>query len=287
MINYQPLRNNMYFCTAVPTSEILVERTDLVHQTLVITITVVLLAGLTGNILSYHLVKSLKELNVATKKILQGDWDIELEKTSNDEVGELTDAFKKMALYLNEYITTTNTIAYVDMLTGVRNKTAYNETVQRLDSYIAKADVQFAVAVFDVNNLKDANDTFGHHAGDSLIKAICSHICDVFKHSPIFRIGGDEFVAVIETKDLPRCEELLKTFTEGLDDLHIEDYPDIWVSAGAGIAVYDKNLDKTFADVFDRADYLMYKNKHELKEERAARMASFNHEANSNLYHSE
>lgn len=269
VINYQPLRNDMYFCTAVPTSEILYVRTELLHQILVSTLAVAAVAGLAGIILSHSLVRPLKDLNNATKKVLKGEWDINLEKTSNDEVGELTEAFKKMVMYLNEYITTTNTIAYEDILTGVRNKTAYHESVHRIDNFISTTGVQFAIAIFDVNNLKDVNDTYGHNTGDALIQAICSHICDIFKHSPIFRIGGDEFVAIIETKDLPCCHELAEEFVNGLDNLKLEEHPDVWVSAGVGVAVYDSNVDKSYADVFDRADQLMYKNKKELKEKRA------------------
>lgn len=274
IINYQPLRNDMYFCTAVPVSEILSERTTMVHQILLGTLIVIILAGITGIYLSHNLVKPLKTLSNATKKILNGDWNIELEKITHDEVGELTEAFQKMIQYLNEYITTTNTIAYVDMLTGVRNKTAYNETVDRINSFISKGDVQFAVAVFDVNNLKDVNDNFGHNAGDALIKSICSHICDVFKHSAIYRIGGDEFAAVIETKDLLSCEELLESFIGGLKDLVLEEYPGLWISAGAGVAIYDKSIDNSFADVFERADYLMYKSKKELKQQREEALKS-------------
>jgi GGDEF domain-containing protein len=51
--------------------------------------------------------------------------------------------------------------------------------------------------MFDLNDLKHINDRYGHERGDEYIVNCCRLICQVFKHSPVFRIGGDEFVALL------------------------------------------------------------------------------------------
>lgn len=56
--------------------------------------------------------------------------------------------------------------------------------------------------VFDINNLKIINDTLGHDFGDILIIDSCKLICKVFKRSPVYRIGGDEFVVILEMMTL-------------------------------------------------------------------------------------
>ncbi|MBQ9348348.1 MAG: GGDEF domain-containing protein [Oscillibacter sp.] len=92
--------------------------------------------------------------------------------------------------------------AYSDPLTGVKSKHAYMDAADYIHRRIMAGDVkEFAVAVFDLNGLKQINDTQGHDAGDQYIKEGCSLICEVFSHSPVYRIGGDEFVAIMEGRD--------------------------------------------------------------------------------------
>ena len=70
----------------------------------------------------------------------------------------------------------------------------------------------FAVCMFDCNCLKQINDEYGHDKGDIFLKETTRIICDVFEHSPVFRIGGDEFVAVLQNGDYENREALLRLF---------------------------------------------------------------------------
>ena len=101
-------------------------------------------------------------------------------------------------------------IAYMDTLTGVGSKLAYAEEEATIDEAIREGTMSdLAVVVCDVNGLKYVNDTYGHAAGDEYIRAACQLICDVFAHSQIYRIGGDEFVAIVRGEDYERRNELL------------------------------------------------------------------------------
>ena len=123
----------------------------------------------------------------------------------------------------------------------------------------------FAVAVFDINNLKRVNDEYGHDMGDMQIIAACKIICKVFSHSPVYRIGGDEFVVILTDQDLIDCLPLLDQFKTAIKEHNRNIQGDLVLQIARGIAVYDSAADLSYNDVFKRADTAMYHNKNVLK----------------------
>ena len=154
------------------------------------------------------------------------------------------------------------TLAYKDALTGVKSKLAYAEKIEQIDREIAKGIRQeLALVVLDVNNLKRINDTLGHDVGDAYIKEACRLICDSFKKSPVYRVGGDEFVVFLEQEDYENREKLLAAFNAVVE----ENRQHGAVVVAAGIAEYVPEQDNSCKRIFDRADEAMYKRKHALK----------------------
>ena len=148
-----------------------------------------------------------------------------------------------------------------DELTGVKNKHAYAELEESLNKLIAdKEPVNFAVTVFDVNNLKTVNDTEGHQAGDQLLKDACKTICHIFAHSPVFRVGGDEFVVISRGNDYENIEILLAK----LNKINRDNASNGGIIIASGMSKFDH--DENVAKVFERADAAMYENKKKLKE---------------------
>lgn len=134
-----------------------------------------------------------------------------------------------------------------------------------LESDVDKGTLkEYGVVVFDLNGLKAINDTQGHEAGDEYIKSACRLICVQYKHSPVFRIGGDEFVVILKGGDYEIREELDKTFREMIDDNQEKGL----VVVSSGMAVYVPGADDNYNDVFKRADELMYERKTALKARR-------------------
>jgi diguanylate cyclase (GGDEF)-like protein len=159
------------------------------------------------------------------------------------------------------------TKANIDALTGIKNKHAFLEAEARLDHQIAdKIQQPFAMVMLDMNDLKKINDTEGHNAGDQHIKNACKIICDVFKHSPVFRIGGDEFAVVLENDDFINRDALIHEFGEKQKEICASAKAE-WdeVQVAIGIAVYDPDHDSSVNDTARRADKLMYANKVEGK----------------------
>ena len=152
------------------------------------------------------------------------------------------------------------TIANIDALTGVKNKHAYLEAEERINRRIKEQrQGDFAVVILDVNDLKKVNDNEGHQAGDQYLRDACRIICTIFKHSPVYRVGGDEFAVVSEGTDCQRIEELVGKMYD--HDARAQKSGGIVIACGMSRFQNDSCV----AEVFERADLLMYENKTSLK----------------------
>ena len=158
-----------------------------------------------------------------------------------------------------------NEMARRDELTGTRNKTAYHETEKELQRLAEEGKEPFGIVVCDINGLKLINDTEGHKAGDDYIKSACRLVCRIFHHSPVFRIGGDEFVVVLRGQDLSGRGSLIATVRRQVEEnIRIGEGPVI----ASGLAEFQPVIDRGVEDVFNRADNQMYEDKTRLKREK-------------------
>ncbi len=155
---------------------------------------------------------------------------------------------------------------YTDPMTGVGSKQAYLEEIDTLDAGIrgGKAD-DFGVIVFDVNDLKIINDTKGHDVGDVYIYNASMLICEFFDSCPVYRIGGDEFVVILQGEPYKSRRERLAAFEAQINsNLHAADK----VVISSGLAEYESGADTHYLAVFERADQQMYKRKRALKKKK-------------------
>ena len=202
------------------------------------------------------------------------DIENEVESLSNT-IGRMTDNIKDYMLLLISAEKETahmRQLANTDPLTGVRNKLAYDESVESINAKISKGRMDdFGIIMMDINLLKKINDTYGHEYGDLLIKNFCSVVCDVFVHSPVYRIGGDEFVVILRNRDLANADKLLSDFEKTINRLAVRENVKPWEapSVAVGVSYFDKSKDSGVKDVFHRADDAMYKRKMEMRVGRA------------------
>ena len=110
----------------------------------------------------------------------------------------------------------------------------------------------------------------GHDRGDTYLKAACRLICRIFQHSPVFRIGGDEFAVILRNSDFENRQQLVNEF-EASVKANNASVNNRWeeINIAMGIAVYDPDLDQSALDVVRRADGIMYSNKRNQKEQNA------------------
>ena len=178
-------------------------------------------------------------------------------------VENIDDEIKKEKEHIRA-LNTEKELARRDELTGIRNKTAFTELEQSIQDNIERGMnyLPFAIAVCDLNNLKRINDTEGHKAGDDYIRSSAKLLCEIFDHSPVFRIGGDEFAVFLSGDDFSSRKQLVeKLHRTALKNRDSHEGPVIAV----GIADYDPSSDSNVSDIFERADHMMYEDKRELK----------------------
>ena len=156
-------------------------------------------------------------------------------------------------------------IARRDELTGAQNRTAYLELMDSVQGNIDNGMdyLPFSLAVCDINDLKKINDSRGHNAGDDYIKNAYEVLRFVFSKSPIFRVGGDEFVIFLRSDDYTNREMLVEKIKKLVRN-------NIISGEGAIIAVgmsdFRPGIDMSYTDVFERADNFMYEDKRSLKD---------------------
>lgn len=161
-------------------------------------------------------------------------------------------------------------LANRDSLTGIRNKTAYDNEIKKLEWNLQLGNADFGIGIVDLNYLKAINDTYGHDKGNEAIRNICRMVCATFAHSPVFRIGGDEFAIILKGRDLENIDFLIEKFNSDLKALAENKELSPWeaVSAAIGYAIYDSSKDAGAVNVFKRADNNMYENKKSMHAQR-------------------
>ena len=215
---------------------------------------------------------------------------IDLNIRSRDEIGEIYRGIRGMQIRIIDYLKDMLALeedkkkaeselrdkdeqidqlsieSLTDALTGVGNKAAYLKKTAELDRQSREPGFEFALVMVDMNNLKHINDEHGHRAGDQYIKGCCHMVCDAFKHSPVFRIGGDEFVAILQGQDYANrrdiCEQLRRDFEKTYEQTGLS--PWLRYSAAVGMAENASN-DCAVEFVFRRADEKMYQDKARFK----------------------
>ncbi|MGN0662112.1 MAG: diguanylate cyclase domain-containing protein [Faecalibacterium sp.] len=161
--------------------------------------------------------------------------------------------------------------AFRDSLTKVGNRAGYAAKEKELQQAIdANSAPDFALVMMDVNGLKRINDTLGHEYGDRFLCNASRLICRIYDHSPVFRIGGDEFVAVLTGQDYEDRAELLEQLeANNLTCVDREAVDKGGASVAYGMAVYDQTQDRSVSEVLKYADRAMYRCKKAMKRKNA------------------
>ena len=262
------LGNGMTVVVAVPESEVAAIWLTVVTRIIIVSVGILVLFAVLTVLYTRRITKPLKELTKAAELINEGDYDVKISCRTNDEVGTLTNTFNKLISNLSGYIEDLNSLAYKDALTGVRNRSAFDIALDGIESRIKDSDtkVEFAVAVFDCDDLKHINDEYGHDKGNIYLKKASELIVKTFKNSNVYRLGGDEFTVILEDEDYQNREKLEKQFRKECEEIS-KKAKNEWdkVSVSVGVASYNPKKNKNVREVSIRADQLMYENKRERK----------------------
>ncbi|MCR5145477.1 MAG: GGDEF domain-containing protein [Lachnospiraceae bacterium] len=165
------------------------------------------------------------------------------------ELGKRADKYKKLA--------------HRDLLTGVGNRLAYTSFVENKKFN----EQEYALFMFDLNDLKETNDNLGHEKGDLYIKAAAEIIIEAFDESNlVYRIGGDEFMVLARTTVEDKCDLYLNRVEDLSEKYNNSTKADYSVSIAGGYAIYNRETDVDISDTMRRADRAMYRRKYTMKQ---------------------
>lgn len=266
------LNNGMMMGITVPRSEIY----SLLYKTIFnsvlfgcVLITAIIMVSVVF-INSY--IKPLKDLANASEKMATGDLQVELQYKTEDEIGILTRNMWHLAESLRNYFDYFNELAYTDELSKLPNKAAFDRDVTIVMDEMKRTGALFELVIMDINYLKTINDNIGHDMGDKLISGVASIIKSCYGSNNSYRIGGDEFAAILKGRDVGRGHQYINQLNELIKDYAYDNKEAFGciISVASGSATYLVGQDKSFSDLFKRADSNMYKNKIRMKDSKGS-----------------
>lgn len=289
------LRNGMKLVLCDDYANIYNERDNAVVLMIILSVLITMLIAIVAVVMVNRITDPLRQITEAARAVSENNFDVDLPPENDDEIGELSKMtrlaienararaekaaskvreqerkIEKSAKVLKQQgddLVAMKNLAYVDSLTNVKNKLAYDDTVEYINEKIRNGTAEFAVIMCDLNYLKHINDNLGHMAGDEAIQKTASILCKAFPLSTVFRIGGDEFAVLPTGLDYARIDEkldALKTMLESQRNMS-DNYLDR-ISLAFGCAVFERGKDTTYQEVFERADKIMYEEKKKIHE---------------------
>lgn len=289
------LRNGMKLVLCDDYANIFNERDNAIILMICLAIIITVLLAIVAVERVNRITDPLRKITEAVRAVSENNFDVELPPESDDEIGELSkmarlaienaksraekisskvreqerkiEKSEKALKQQGEDLVAMKNLAYVDSLTNVKNKHAYDDTVEYLNEMIKNGTAEFAVIMCDLNYLKHINDNLGHTAGDEAIQKTAGILCKAFPLSTVFRIGGDEFAVIPTGLDYSRIDDKLDALNEMLEsqrkmsDNYLER-----ISIAFGCAFFDSAKDTSYQEVFVRADKIMYEEKKKIHE---------------------
>ena len=289
------LRNGMKLVLCDDYANIYSERDNAVVLMIILSVLITMLIAIVAVVMVNRITDPLRKITEAARAVSENNFDVDLPPENDDEIGELSKMtrlaienararaekaaskvreqerkIEKSAKVLKQQgddLVAMKNLAYVDSLTNVKNKLAYDDTVEYINEKIRNGTAEFAVIMCDLNYLKHINDNLGHQAGDEAIQKAAKILCKAFPMSTVFRIGGDEFVIIPSVLEYAKIDERLDVLKMMLRDQKksSDDYLER-ISIAFGCAVFDREKDHSFREVFERADKMMYEEKKKIHE---------------------
>ncbi len=152
-------------------------------------------------------------------------------------------------------------LAMRDSLTGILNRFAFQEELNRIISNSKRTNTKFALLLLDLDHFKKVNDTYGHDIGDKLLQEVTNRVLPNIRTEDVFaRIGGDEFVLIFTNIKNDTLEKLVKKAIILFRKSWIIENIKLNVTTSIGVAIFPDHADNEI-ELMKKADIAMYKSK--------------------------
>lgn len=265
-VAFTTLQNGMKLGVSAPNDEIYAIQRQAVFRAIFLLVLFALVTSGLAIALARRVLAPLRDINEAARRMGRGDYDTPVLKRRNDEIGRLADNMNSTMSQMKDLVHDLRSQAQQDKLTGVKNTMAFDEKMRELDEQIqAGTAPDFGLVMVDMNGLKQINDTYGHEKGNRAIQTMVKTICDLYKHSPVYRIGGDEFLVVVQNDDFLNQDIIWRQLVPYLQKRQGSREPWLELSFSAGRSQYQPGVDYSCKEVFRRADAAMYEVKRQIE----------------------
>lgn len=224
-------------------------------------VVLLLLVGVGGvaYALGLYIVRPLERLAEGAQEVANGDLQVDLPATSGGEVGALTRVFNQMVKRLREGRLELERLSVTDGLTSLSNRRALMQRLQEETLRSVRTKHPFAVIMLDVDHFKAYNDSFGHPAGDEVLRRMAVVLRDATRTIDcVGRYGGEEFAVVLPETDAVGAIEVAERIRARVAG---EPFPERPMTVSLGVAVYPGDGDSPEA-VVAVADSGLYAAKH-------------------------
>jgi diguanylate cyclase (GGDEF)-like protein len=192
--------------------------------------------------LGHIIVRPLERLAEGAAEVSMGDLEVDLPDTGGGEVGALTIVFNYMVKRLREGREELQRLSVTDGLTGLTN---HRSMMERLKEETLRADRNkhsFSVIMADVDHFKSYNDTFGHPAGDEVLKRVAVLLSDsTRKIDCVARYGGEEFAVLLPETEIPGALEVAERIRKRVAS---EQFPERAITLSIGVAEFPRDGDR-------------------------------------------
>jgi diguanylate cyclase (GGDEF)-like protein/PAS domain S-box-containing protein len=148
--------------------------------------------------------------------------------------------------------------AYYDELTKIYNRKAYNERIQEKFDLYTRYQTDFTMAMYDIDNFKKINDTYGHNKGDEVLIKITNKVKSIIRKTDLlFRVGGEEFIIIFTKTSIDKAYNIAEKIRIDISNMNMIENEKITISIG----ISQTNPHDTPDTIYQRVDSLMYQSK--------------------------
>lgn len=240
--------------------------------------------------LNRTVIKPIAALNQAALQIEQGNFSLpeKMKSDGDDEIGQVTLAFRKMTLSLKEYTSNLqnmvadrtaelesaslqlkilnedlNKLSRTDQLTQVRNRRDLQDCLQIEENRAKRSGLPCGILMLDIDNFKQVNDRYGHHAGDEILKKVASAMLGKLRAEDILgRWGGEEFLILLPGTSLSLAQDIAEKIRSLIELTNIQlGMGNVLVTVSLGVSIFTPAISTEIDYCVKEADQALYKAK--------------------------
>jgi diguanylate cyclase (GGDEF)-like protein len=229
------------------------------RQLALVSLLVILVSIIAIVAIARGIARPVRELASVARRIAAGDYSMVPPASRQDEIGDLTAAFRAMQDGIAAREAQITDLAYRDALTGLPNRVLYTDRLDQALALAGRTGTPVAVLLMDLDHFKYVNDTLGHPIGDLLLREVTGRLQAVVRRATdtVARLGGDEFAILLPGDRAPDARRVAEAILRVLEapmtlEGHVVD-----IGASIGVASYPEHGDES-SQLLRHADVAMY-----------------------------